>query len=181
MKVLIDACVLFPTVLRELVLDLAATGVFEPLWSERILEEWRHAAARLGPRNIAVAEAEIAGVRDRFPKAVVEVSEATQERLHLKDRDDIHVLAAAIDGQAEELLTLNLRDFPTNVLSANGVIRRHPDEFLLEAFHADPEGMTRVVEAVLARAADHGIDTSNKRAVLKRARLPRLGKAMDQV
>ena len=39
MKVLIDACVLYPTVLRELVLGLAATGAFEPLWSARLLIE----------------------------------------------------------------------------------------------------------------------------------------------
>lgn len=181
MRVLIDACVLFPTVLRELVLDHAATGAVIPLWSERILEEWRRAAARLGPRDAAVADVEIAGVRARFPDAVVDVAEETVDRLHLKDADDNHVLAAAIDGQADELLTLNLRDFPTNALAAEGLIRRHPDEFLLEAFHTDPASMTRIVEAVLARAAAHGIDTSNRRAILKRARLPRLAKALDQV
>lgn len=180
MKVLIDACVLFPTVLRELVLDWAATGAFEPLWSARILEEWRRAAARLGPWDAQVAEAEIAAVTARFPAALVEVSEATRQRLHLPDRDDIHVLAAAVDGGADELLTLNLKDFPTNALSAEGIVRRHPDEFLLEGFHADREAMDRIVEEVLARAAAHGIDTSNRRAILKRARLPRLGKAMDQ-
>lgn len=181
MKVLIDACVLFPTVLRELVLDYAATGAFEPLWSDRILEEWRRAAARLGPRDAAVADSEIASVRARFPNAMVSVSDDTQARLHLKDKDDIHVLAAAIDGYADELLTLNLKDFPTNILAAEGLIRRHPDEFLLEGFHAGPTGMSMIVDQVLARAAAHGIDTSNKRAILKRARLPRLAKTLDQV
>ena len=181
MRVLIDACVLFPTVLRELVLDHAATGAFTPLWSERILEDWRRAAARLGPVDAAVADAEITAVRARFPDAVVEVTAETVDRIHLKDTDDIHVLAAAIDGNADELLTLNLRDFPTNALAAEGLIRRHPDEFLLEAVHADPVGASQIVETVLARAAAHGIDTSNRRAILKRARLPRLAKALDQV
>ncbi len=181
MKVLIDACVLFPTVLRELVLDYAATGAFAPLWSARILEEWRRAAARLGPVDAAVADGEIAAVRARFPDAEVVVSDKTVARLSLKDRDDIHVLAAAIDGGADELLTLNLKDFPTNALAAEGLMRRHPDEFLLEGYHADPGGVSRIVEDVLTRAAAHGIDTSNRRAILKRARLPRLGKALDQV
>ena len=180
MKVLIDACVLYPTVLREIVLGTAATGAFTPLWSERILEEWRRAAARLGPAEGAVADAEIAAARAAFPSAVVTVSPDTLSRVTLKDRDDEHVLAAAIDGGADELLTLNVKDFPTNHLAGEGILRRHPDEFLLEAFHANPDGLRAIVEDVLTRAAAHGIDTSNRRALLKRARLPRLAKALDQ-
>ena len=180
MRVLVDACVLFPTVLREIVLGTAATGAFTPLWSARILEEWRRAAARLGPDDEDVAEAEIAACRASFPDAIVTVSPETLDRVTLKDRDDEHVLAAAIDGKADELLTLNVKDFPTNVLAAEGILRRHPDEFLLETLHADPARVRTVVHDVLLRAASHGIDTSNRRAILRRARLPRLAKALDQ-
>lgn len=35
MKVLIDANVLYPTVMREVVLGVAAEGIFEPQWSDR--------------------------------------------------------------------------------------------------------------------------------------------------
>lgn len=180
MKVLIDACVLFPTVLRELVLSHAGTGAFQPLWSERILEEWRRAALRLSERDGMIAEAEIVMAKTRFPDAMVATTEATQDRLHLPDPDDTHVLAAAVDGGADELLTLNLKDFPTRALSAEGVLRRDPDNFLLEAFHEDPDGIARIVAEVLARAAAHGIDTSDQRRVLKKARLPRLAKALQQ-
>ena len=180
MKVLIDACVLFPTVLRELVLGVAATGAFEPLWSGRILEEWRHAAARRSEEDARIAGVEIAFLADRFPKALVDVTPATEARLTLPDPDDVHVLAAAIDGGASELLTLNLKDFPTNALAAEGILRRHPDEFLLEAYKSDPQAVGAVVQDVLERASAHGIDTSNRRSLLKKARLPRLGKALDQ-
>ena len=176
MRVLIDANVLYPTVLRELVLGLAATGAYQPLWSARILEEWRLAAARQGQG--AVAEAEIAAATTAFPGAEVAVSAGTLGRLALPDPHDVHVLAAAIDGGADELLTMNLRDFPTNALSAEGIVRRDPDVFLLEAYYADPEGLRGLVADVLARAGAHGIDVSNPRAVLKRARVPRLGKAL---
>lgn len=179
MRVLIDANVLFPTFLRELVLDLAATGAFTPLWSARILDEWRRAAARLGPKDAALAESEIATVKARFPDAMVQVDAATEARLDLPDPDDVHVLAAAIDGGAEELLTLNLRDFPTRRLGDVGIIRRDPDGFLLEAFHADEPAFRGVFDGVMARAAGYGIDVSNQRAVLKRARLPRLAKALS--
>lgn len=181
MKVLIDACVLFPTVLREIVIGWAEADGFAPLWSERILEEWRRAAARLGPRDGEIAAGEIAIVTARFPDAMVAVSSETRERLYLPDQHDVHVLAAAVDGGADELLTLNVRDFPMRALAAEGIIRRHPDEFLHEALHAHPEALFRVTSGVLERAAQHGIDTSNRRALLKRAKLPRFAKALDQL
>ncbi len=176
MKVLIDANVLFPTVLREIVLGLAATGHFSPLWSERILEEWRRAALRIGEGEIG--EIEVATARRQFPEALVTASSETEAVLVLPDPNDVHVLASAIDGQADELLTMNLRDFPTNALAPYGILRRDPDGFLLEAFHAEPDRVRTVVDAVLKRAGDHGIDVSSPRRVLKRARLPRLGKAL---
>ena len=181
MRVLIDACVLYPTLLRELVLGLAALGGFTPLWSERILEEWRRAAARMGPRDAEITGLEIEAMTARFPEAIVATLPATLERVHLPDPDDIHVLAAAIDGQADELLTLNIRDFPTNALAAYGIIRRHPDEFVHEALFAEPDKVQELVRDRLEAAARYGIDTSNRRALLKRAKLPRFAKALDQL
>ena len=176
MKVLLDTNVLFPTVLREILLGVAASGYFSPLWSERILEEWRRAAQRIG--ESAIGEAEVAEARRRFPEATVAPDPGTAAGLSLPDPDDVHVLAAAIDGHADELLTMNLKDFPTNALAAHGIVRRDPDGFLLEAWHADAGMVAGVVNAVLARAGAFGIDVTSPRSVLKRARLPRLGKAL---
>jgi hypothetical protein len=55
LRVVLDACVLYPTVMREVLLGCAARGLFVPLWSPRLLEEWARAAARLGPEGEAVA------------------------------------------------------------------------------------------------------------------------------
>ncbi|NNL17861.1 MAG: PIN domain-containing protein [Boseongicola sp.] len=176
MKVLIDACVLYPTVLREIVIGVARRGLFTPLWSPRILEEWRRGAERRGENGIA--EVEIASLIAMFPDALVHPAEETEARLSLPDSDDIHVLAASIDGRADELLTLNLKDFPTRTLARDGIQLRAPDSFLLELFHNEPNVLREVLEAVLSKAEHHGIDTSNPRALLKRARLPRLGKAL---
>lgn len=178
MKVLIDANVLFPTVLRELVMAYAAAGGFAPLWSARILEEWRRAAARLSEKDGAIAESEIAVLKANWPDAIVQVTPATEARLNLPDPDDVHVLAAAIDGGADELLTMNLRDFPTRTLADDGILRRDPDGFLLEAFHADPDQLGAIVDQVLTRAGGFGIDVSDPRKVLKRARVPRFAKAV---
>ena len=69
MRAVLDANVLFPTILREILTDLAGAGLYVPLWSARILAEWRHAASRLGADQDAVAGAEIALLRIRFPQA----------------------------------------------------------------------------------------------------------------
>ena len=67
MRVALDACVLFPTVLREMLLGAAAAGGFAPVWSARILEEWARATRRLPEGAEAVARAEIALLRAAWP------------------------------------------------------------------------------------------------------------------
>ena len=52
--------------------------------------------------------------------------------LSLPDPDDRHVLAAAIAGGADTLVTLNRADFPTRTLARHGVLLREPDGFLVE-------------------------------------------------
>lgn len=173
MRVLIDACVLVPTVLRRLVAASAEAGVFTPIWSPRILDEWSRAAMRdgYGPE----AGIEIASLTATFPEACVQPDQI--EGLALPDRDDVHVLAAAITAEADEILTLNTKDFPTNILAMHGLIRRHPDEFLLEAWHGSPE-LDAVFRGVHDRARADG-STLTLRGLFKRSRLPRLGKAME--
>ena len=132
MRVLIDACVLFPTVMREMVVGAAAAGGFVPLWSARILEEWARATRRLPEGAEAVARREIALLRAAWPEAEVAVGEELVAGLSLPDPDDRHVLAAAIAGGAEVLMTLNRQDFPTRTLGRHGVVLREPDGFLSE-------------------------------------------------
>ena len=98
MKVLIDANVLYPTVMRQVVLGVAKAGLFTPLWSARILEEWARAARKLGPEGEAQARSEVALVRRDWPDAEVPVRAGLEARLWLPDPADVHVLAAAVTG-----------------------------------------------------------------------------------
>ncbi|MBM9594141.1 RSP_2648 family PIN domain-containing protein [Roseitranquillus sediminis] len=181
MKVLIDACVLYPTVLREIVLGACTAGLAQPLWSARILEEWARAAARLGPGQEAVARGEVAAARSRWPGAEVTVDPRTEARLHLPDPNDVHVLAAAIDGGASVLLTLNVRDFPARAVAAEGVARRHPDEWLTALHAAHPQVVAHVAEQVRAEAERLSAVPQPMRPLMKRARLPRFGKALERL
>jgi predicted nucleic acid-binding protein len=176
MRVILDACVLYPTVLREMLLGAAAAGAFVPLWSGRILQEWQGVAARNG--HEAMARVEIALVADRWQGAGVAVPEGADAGLVLPDPGDIHVLAAALAGQADAILTLNARDFPGPMLARHGLIRRAPDEFLHEWALAEPGAAARVAGAVQARAAAAAGAPQPLRPLLKRAGLPRLARRL---
>ncbi|MEK6205567.1 MAG: PIN domain-containing protein, partial [Amylibacter sp.] len=71
MRILLDACVLYPTIMREVLLGAAKAGAFKPVWSARILEEWRRAAARFGAEQAQVAGVEIALIRASWPAAEI--------------------------------------------------------------------------------------------------------------
>ena len=170
MRALLDANVLYPTVMREVLLGAASEGLLEPLWSPRLLEEWRRAALRRGED----ASGEIAAVRARWPDASVEPASL---EVWLPDPDDVHVLGAAVAGRADVLVTLNLKDFPTRVLSAHGVVRRDPDGLLVEML-GEGDAVARVCEGMLARARAMDDAGWTMRGLLKKGRLPRLGKAL---
>ncbi|WP_299785269.1 RSP_2648 family PIN domain-containing protein [uncultured Marivita sp.] len=179
MKVCLDTCVLYPTVMREVLLGVAAQGLFTPIWSERILGEWSRAAAKLGPTGQAQAEAEIAMVSAQWPKASVVPPPSLVDRLWLPDANDVHVLAAAIAGHADIILTMNAKDFPRGLLAEEGLSRADPDTFLLGLFEASPEAVQHAVSHVHAEANRLSGEIWDLRKLMKKARLPRLGKALE--
>ncbi|MFV0360530.1 RSP_2648 family PIN domain-containing protein [Tropicimonas sp.] len=178
MRVMIDACVLYPTVMREMVLGVAGAGLFVPLWSERVLGEWARAAARHGSAQELQARGEIALARARWPQACVTPRESDLKRLWLPDPNDIHVLGAAIAGSADLILTLNARDFPRHTLAEEGLNRADPDGFLTGLWQEQPGPVASVAAAVLAEAERLDNAPHDLRRLLKKARLPRLARAL---
>lgn len=179
MRVLIDANVLYPTVLRDIVLGCAAAGLFVPRWSARICEEWARAAAKLSPAQEIIARGEIAAANARFPAAQVAVPEGLERRLWLPDPADVHVLAAAIAASADAILTMNAADFPRNILAEEGIARVDPDGFLLDLHRADPAAVAAVVAGVVATARQLSGQDWTARTLLKKARLYRLARALS--
>lgn len=176
MRGFLDACVLYPPLVRGLLIGAAEAGFFSPLWSARVLAEWRISIARkkgLGAEDAAVAAQ--AALAERFPSALIAADPEIEAGIHLPDPADAHVLASAIAGGADVIITFNLRDFPRRVLAGHGIEARHPDGLLWEFWSKAPEQMEPLVKAVLDQA---GVEPDRVRAVLKRAKLPRFGKAL---
>ena len=86
-------------------LGVAKKGLFTPLWSDRILEEWARATVKLGPGAQVIARGEIALMRAEFPNACLPKAGGIEARLMLPDANDTHVLAVAISGGADAIIT----------------------------------------------------------------------------
>lgn len=174
MKAVLDACVLVPPVLRDCLLSVAAAGAYAPLWSDRILAEWALAARKHGRDDGPV----IAAARAQFPQAMVPPAPGLEARLHLPDDGDIHVLAAAITGSADCLVTWNAADFPRGTLASEGVERRDPDGVLWQLWSHDPERIGAALERVRAKAEAMAGAPVALAPMLKRAKLTRLARAV---
>lgn len=178
MRIVLDTCVLFPTVMREMLLGTARLGHFTPFWSARILEEWARAAVKLGPTGEMQARAEIALLRAAWPEAELSPAPGGEARLWLPDAADVHVLAVAVSGSADAIITLNAKDFPRNILAEQDIVRLDPDGFLHQMWQDDSTGMAQLGAQVLGEANRLSGDKWQIRPLLKKARLPRLAKAL---
>lgn len=179
MRVMIDACVLYPTVMREVLLGCAKQGLFEARWSVRILEEWARAAGKLGPAQEIWARGEIAGLAATFPNAIVNYDTAVAQRYWLPDPADIHVLTAAVVGSCDGILTMNAKDFPKNILGDEMLLRWDPDGFALILLGQSPDQVSNVAQMVLAEANRLSEKPWTMRALMKKARMPRFGKTLE--
>lgn len=119
----LDTSVLWPSLQRDFLLSLAAEGAYRPLWSEAILDELvYHEAQKLTERGRLSSGADAAAHRlidqmsQAFDDALVTDWEALEGSYHLPDPDDEHVVAAAVMGGAEVIVTDNLKDFPVSRL-----------------------------------------------------------------
>ncbi|MBD2769824.1 PIN domain-containing protein [Hymenobacter sp. BT664] len=136
----LDACVLYPAPIRDLLLHLASLGLYTPKWTEIIHDEWM--------RNLLLNRQDLTAEQLRktkdamcgaFPDADVVNFEPLIEALELPDPDDRHLLAAAIRCQADVIVTANLKDFPAIALASYDVEAQHPDAFISNLIDLNPE------------------------------------------
>ena len=109
--VVLDACVLVPIRLATTLLWLAEAGLFQPLWSEPILDEVQRNLPKVG---VAPEQAgrRVAMMREAFgAEALIDGFDDLIDQLRC-DPKDRHVLAAAVRGGADTVVTFNLKYFP---------------------------------------------------------------------
>jgi len=104
----LDASVLYPAPLRDLLLEVAVSDLYRAKWSNAVHEEWINVL--------------------------------------LRTRTDL-----TIKGQADLIVTANLKDFPNSTLGRWGVEAQHPDEFLTNQFHLSQPVFLKAVRTVRLR------------------------------
>ena len=126
-----DANILYPAPLRDLFIRLAQAGLVRGRWTETIHDEWVRNVLKDNPH---LSSERLARTRTLMNEAVrdsvINGYEDLIDSLTLPDPDDRHVLAAAIHGDAEVIVTFNLKDFPAATLDHFGIEAQHPDAFL---------------------------------------------------
>ena len=159
---LLDTCVLVPSRARDVLLEVASTGAYRPLWSSEILAELdRTLRLLLGKRGVSPEETDAYLTRlfrqmeTAFPDALVTGWESLAETVQLPDPGDRHVVAAARVGRADVIVTDNLADFPPAALPAP-LTRQSLDEFLLDALDLHPRLIISAVRAVARRTGRTG-------------------------
>ncbi|WP_192497198.1 PIN domain-containing protein [Gulosibacter chungangensis] len=142
----LDANVLVPVVTCDTLLRLADNGAFRPLWSPRVIDEAQTALERIHP-NIDKSrfQSRFRSMNNAFEDASVEGWETIQQSVTLPDPDDRHVVAAAILGRADVIVTQNTKDFPDETLRMFGMTAVRLDDFLLDQFHFNPSRCLRVI------------------------------------
>lgn len=147
---LLDANVLYPARLRDLLIRLAIAGLFQARWSEQILDECFDNLLEDRPD---LTQEQLARTRQLMTAALPDASvadyEDRSEEFDLPDPDDRHVLAAAVAARASLLVTDNLDDFPAERIP-EGLRVVSTDEFVLELASDDLDVVVDVLETQAA-------------------------------
>lgn len=149
---LLDASVLYSAPLRDLLLELAVSDLYRAKWSNAINDEWINA---LLSNRSDLTRKQLERTRDlmntHVRDALVEGYEDLVEIVRLPDPGDRHVVAAAIKGRADVVVTANVRDFPASSLQRWDLEVQHPDEFLQHHFHLSPSTFLAAARRVRLR------------------------------
>ena len=149
---LLDANVLYPAPMRDIFMQLAVADLYRAKWTADIHREWIEALLEREPHRDRAALERTRELMDNHTRdCLVTGYESLIPSLNLPDPDDRHVLAAAIVGRCDVIVTQNLKDFPEAGLAPYGIETQHPDDFLLNHLNLSPGIFCSAVRKVRAR------------------------------
>ncbi|MGN6603013.1 MAG: PIN domain-containing protein [Ginsengibacter sp.] len=134
----LDTNVVYPVIVRDILFWFAYYDLYTPKWSEHIFDEWKRVMKEKG---VAEEEANkrIAKANSAFPDALVQNYKRLIDFLELPDKDDCHVLAAAIKTNANLIVTNNIKDFPEEYLQSFSLSAKTADDFLTDIIDLNQE------------------------------------------
>lgn len=172
--VVLDANVLFPVRIRDVLFTFAKEGLFRARLTDAILDEWSRNLVRLRPELETSVRRQDALIREHFEECFVEGYEPLIAGLDLPDPDDRHVLAAAIRSSAQVIVTENHRDFPIDVLAQYDVETLGADDFLVNTYALFRRGAARALRHMRQRFDSPPMTASEFLLDLTKNGLPKL-------
>lgn len=164
---MLDACVLVPMPLCDTLLHLAEDPAFyRPLWSGKILKEVGDALEKKLGLNEMQRVRRLRVMQEAFPEAMVVIPPKLEETFDCPDKDDRHVVACAVKGQANAIITLNKKDFPPECLEEYGILCQGPDEFLVHQFYLNPQLVVEKLDIQAAAISKQRSDTLKRLGVV---------------
>jgi hypothetical protein len=135
----LDACVLYPVSVADALISLAVAGLYAAKWTEAIEHEWVRSLERRRPELLGRLGPRRDDMRAAVPDWQVPAAgwQAIAPGLALPDTNDTHVLAAAVAGHADCIVTANLKHFPAAALQPYGLEAIHPDDFIVAQLDLD--------------------------------------------
>lgn len=176
-----DANVLYPSLLRNLLMRLSLAGACDLRWSDRVHEEWISNLVQKASLDEAALRRTWAQMDAALPSARVIGFDALIDTLTLPDPDDRHVLAAALHSGAGELLTFNLKDFPAPVMAECGMVAVHPDSWLCRLCDQYPDIVRRAVQELLAALKNPALSAEDLTAALHRLNVPEAARQITEL
>lgn len=174
-----DACVLVPVTLADSLMRIAEAGLFRPVWSDQILAETRAAILKVHPNlEPSRVDARLRSMNETFEDALVDGWQSLESSLDLPDRNDRHVLAAAIRGRADAIITSNTGDFPTESTLQYGIDVIHPDNFLLDQLDLMPVAVEHAIASQANAARRPPITLEDLFASLARSGVPKFSREL---
>jgi predicted nucleic acid-binding protein len=134
----LDACVLHPWATADLLLRLSEKYVYRILWSQDVLDETRRSLIANAGLSEEQADRRIAKMQEAFPEALVTGYGELVPSMG-NDPGDRHVLAAAVVGKADVIVTDNPGHFPESVCSAFDLEIQTADQFLMHSLSLYPD------------------------------------------
>jgi hypothetical protein len=172
-----------------LLLRIADLGVFQPVWTGCIGEEWRRNAARLWQIPPETLAAQWNAMNQRFPDALETDTVAYETGLRYSDPKDFHVIAAGLARRARcglqrppavQVMTWNLKDFNRSELRRQGLDAFSPDQLLAGWWRSEPARLDAAVHAMAGDAVALGRPPEPLADILQRERLVRLKRLVAQ-
>ena len=159
---LLDSNVLASITLADVFVQLAVDDLFNAKWTTDIHREWIAAVYKFRPGvNPQRLERRRRQMDAQAREALITGYESRIDGLILPDLNDRHVLAAAIHGRCELIVTRNLKHFPLHIMSAHGITVQHPDTFLKDLMRRNTLMFCASFRKVRIRAKNPPIDVED--------------------